>query len=81
MSLRLTQGSVPIVGRTSHGRALSDRSLSTLRRTFQTLIRWVLRKRERRALRELAHDEHLLKDVGLTREQALREAGKLFWRP
>jgi uncharacterized protein YjiS (DUF1127 family) len=24
-------------------------------------------------------DQHQLKDIGLTREQALREANKLFW--
>jgi uncharacterized protein YjiS (DUF1127 family) len=34
-------------------------------------------QRQRRALLEL--DQHQLKDIGLTREQALREASKLFW--
>lgn len=34
-------------------------------------------QRQRRALMEL--DQHQLKDIGLTREQALREANKLFW--
>lgn len=35
---------------------------------------------QRMALREIADDPHLLRDVGLTREQALREASKPFWR-
>jgi uncharacterized protein YjiS (DUF1127 family) len=38
------------------------------------------RLRLRRALRDLAEDKHLLNDVGLTREQALEEAAKPFWR-
>ncbi len=41
------------------------------------LRRWYRRARERRALAEL--DDYLLKDCGLTREQARREAGKPFW--
>jgi len=35
---------------------------------------------ERRALRDIADDPHLLEDLGLSREQALREAAKPFWR-
>lgn len=35
---------------------------------------------QRMALREIADDPHLLRDLGLTREEALREASKLFWR-
>jgi len=40
---------------------------------------WAMR-REREALRALADDAHLLRDLGLTREQALEEADKPFWR-
>jgi uncharacterized protein YjiS (DUF1127 family) len=32
------------------------------------------------ALRGIADDPHLPGDLGLTREQALREAAKPFWR-
>jgi uncharacterized protein YjiS (DUF1127 family) len=39
---------------------------------------WVERRRERRALLEL--DDALLKDIGLSRADALREASKPFWR-
>jgi uncharacterized protein YjiS (DUF1127 family) len=41
---------------------------------------WAKRRRQRRTLGELAGDQHLLDDVGLTRVQALREAAKPFWR-
>ena len=41
---------------------------------------WAERRRQRTALRDLAEDTHLLDDLGLTREQALREAAKPFWR-
>jgi uncharacterized protein YjiS (DUF1127 family) len=41
---------------------------------------WAERRRQRIALRELADDKHFLNDLGLTREQALHEAAKPFWR-
>ena len=41
---------------------------------------WMARQQQRHALADLAEDKHLLADIGLTREQALREAGKPFWR-
>jgi uncharacterized protein YjiS (DUF1127 family) len=41
---------------------------------------WAARRRQRRVLRDLAEDKHLLNDLGLTREQALDEAAKPFWR-
>jgi uncharacterized protein YjiS (DUF1127 family) len=41
---------------------------------------WSERQRQRIALRELADDQHLLDDLGITREQALDEADKPFWR-
>jgi uncharacterized protein YjiS (DUF1127 family) len=58
--------------------------LAALRPAFR--IRWLLeiaarlhaRQRQRRALREL--DARLLRDIGLTRQEALREGSKPFWR-
>jgi uncharacterized protein YjiS (DUF1127 family) len=38
------------------------------------------RAQDRSALADLAEDKHRLADIGLTREQALHEAGKRFWR-
>lgn len=39
---------------------------------------WVERRRQRRALLELS--DALLKDIGVSRADALREASKPFWR-
>lgn len=52
--------------------------IELLRRLREVLSALLLRRRGRRELREL--DERLLRDVGLSREQALREADKPFWR-
>ena len=41
---------------------------------------WLDRSFRRIALRDLADNPHLLSDVGLTREEALREAARPFWR-
>jgi uncharacterized protein YjiS (DUF1127 family) len=51
-----------------------------VRRALGSLKQCLLRAAERRALRELAQSGHLLNDIGLSREQALREASKPFWR-
>lgn len=43
-----------------------------------TLLEWLERERERRHLAALDH--HLLRDIGLSRCDALAEADKPFWR-
>jgi uncharacterized protein YjiS (DUF1127 family) len=47
-----------------------------------TIRQWVARSQQRRALREIAErtDDHLLKDIGVSQEEAFREADKPFWR-
>lgn len=47
-----------------------------------TIARWSARSRQRQALREIVerNDFHLLKDIGVSREEALREADKFFWQ-
>ena len=47
-----------------------------------TVARWFARSLQRRVLREIAerNDFHLLKDIGVSREEALREADRHFWR-
>jgi uncharacterized protein YjiS (DUF1127 family) len=56
------------------------RSIPRLAVVWDALSSWMARRRQRDALADLAEDKHLLADIGLTREQALREAGKPFWR-
>src|SRR5262249_15672728 len=42
---------------------------------------WVARALQRKALSALADgNEHLLKDIGISRDAALREAAKWFWQ-
>lgn len=52
--------------------------MTPLRRACLTLLCWSARSRQRRSLRELTAAQ--LKDVGLTAEQAKREAIKYFWQ-
>jgi uncharacterized protein YjiS (DUF1127 family) len=47
---------------------------------FNAVAAWIVRSAQRRALRELAQEGRLLSDIGITREQALSEATKPFWR-
>jgi uncharacterized protein YjiS (DUF1127 family) len=53
---------------------------SVLNACFDAVGAWIVRSGQRKALRELAEEGRLLSDIGLTRAQALREAGKPFWR-
>ena len=48
-----------------------------------TVERWVTRSRQRCELYEIAerNDDHLLEDIGVSREEAFRQASKPFWRP
>jgi uncharacterized protein YjiS (DUF1127 family) len=46
-----------------------------------TIGLWSARSRQRRALAELTQfNAHLLKDIGLTPDQALLETAKWFWQ-
>jgi uncharacterized protein YjiS (DUF1127 family) len=40
---------------------------------------WMERSRQRRALAQL--DDHLLRDIGLTRDEARSECANPFWKP
>ncbi len=40
---------------------------------------WMERSRQRRALADL--DDRLLRDIGLTRDEARRECANPFWKP
>jgi uncharacterized protein YjiS (DUF1127 family) len=63
-----------------------ERLRAALSWVILTLLRWQELARQRRALARL--DDRMLKDLGLTRADALREAGRRFrdeggepWRP
>ena len=47
---------------------------------WRAVRRQFARHSQREGLRAIADDPHLLRDLGLTREQALEEADKPFWR-
>lgn len=54
---------------------------SPINGSFPAIRRWIARRRERRALGELAtFNVHLLRDIGVSVEDALREAEKPFWQ-
>ena len=48
-----------------------------VRRAIERLLRWRALARERRALLEL--DDHMLKDIGISRHDAWLEARRPFW--
>lgn len=47
---------------------------------FQRALQWIALARERRSLADLADDDRLLQDIGVTRSRALHEAAKPFWQ-
>ena len=57
------------------GMALAHRQA---RQAWATVITWNNRHVQRRALGQLS--EHMLKDIGISRMDALRESEKSFWR-
>ena len=80
MSGKAVQESV-LAGRSRAHATLPDTLFSpALGACLKSIAAWIARNRQRRDLRELAQEKRLLSDIGLTREQALREADKPFWR-
>lgn len=71
--------SMPSVQASGAFRARTAAQASPTGHGLGTIQLWVERSRQRSILRQL--DEHLLRDIGLSREEALREAAKPFWLP
>ena len=59
------------------GVCYGDGGVFSIERAFNRIVHWYRRSQQRRQLKEL--DARLLKDVGLTIEQAEFEASKPFW--
>jgi uncharacterized protein YjiS (DUF1127 family) len=57
--------------------AITPFAAALARKAIATLLSWGDRRRQRRALAEL--DDHLLRDIGLTRHQARVEALRPLW--
>jgi uncharacterized protein YjiS (DUF1127 family) len=72
----------PLGAEAVHG-SREDSAANLLRRGWRMLGRWIARSRQRQALRKIAeaNDLHHLKDIGVSQEEAFREADKPFWRP
>jgi uncharacterized protein YjiS (DUF1127 family) len=66
-------------GALSHSKAQLGRLVTGAR---STVGRWFALSRERRTLREIAERNylHLLRDTGISQEEAFREADKALWR-
>jgi uncharacterized protein YjiS (DUF1127 family) len=60
------------------GRSAATRSTRPWRRLLSTVRLWQQRARGRQQLRQF--DDHMLRDIGITRLQAEAEATKPFWR-
>jgi uncharacterized protein YjiS (DUF1127 family) len=43
------------------------------------ILFWINRYRQRKLLRDL--DDYMLKDIGISRADALKESSKPFWKP
>jgi uncharacterized protein YjiS (DUF1127 family) len=73
----------PAVRPTGHGIAAGGgfrpAHTGSLRAILETISLWRDRASQRRRLQAL--EEHRLQDLGVSRKDALREAGKPFWRP
>lgn len=54
------------------------RAIRVVDRTVDLVLTWHERTRQRRRLRAL--DDHMLRDIGLSRADVEGEAGKPFWR-
>jgi len=76
---RVVRRALPALGTGDLARVALSAGWLLLLRIPGMLRRWVQRSRQRAELAQL--DDHLLRDIGLTRLQARRESATWFWRP
>ena len=66
-----------------HGASRSARQRTAwahaMQRAVDLLLTWQQRARDRQQLQSL--NDHMLRDIGLTRADVFAEASKPFWRP
>ena len=73
-------GALPNHGPACAMRLLAKISETVAKEAVSTIRTWIARSRQRRAFADLAEfNAHLLKDIGVSRDEALREAEKWFW--
>ena len=72
--------SFPLTRPSSAGLALPQWNSWRVFAPLRVLRLWAERRSQRKTLCELAGEQHLLDDIGLSQAQALREAAKPFWR-
>lgn len=79
MSCRATSCELPLpsIETSDRAQALPRLRISSPAALLRMLGRWHERWVQRQCLREL--DDRLLNDIGVTREQARKEADKPFW--
>lgn len=65
-------------GTRAHGGRVHQSGTERFKRFMRTVVFWRERARQRRALSELS--DALFKDIGVSRADAMREAGKAFWK-
>ena len=69
-----------LAGRSPGHHAAHQSHISAVGACTRVVSAWIVRSRARKAMRELAKEGRLLRDIGLTRAQVLDEAYKPFWR-
>ena len=66
--------------RVRRGEAVAGQQSSSWLSLLDRLLSCHERMHQRKGLRAIANDAHLLADLGLTREEALEQADRPFWR-
>ena len=82
MSSLLVRGWISLTANTARTNVIRRRRYLTWLIGLAAKIRsWIARNRQRQALGQLAErNDYLLKDIGVTQDEARREAAKWFWQ-